>query len=112
MQARVVLRNKEPDRALTLLNPILKEPGAVTTPVKLTYAEALATHKGVTAKERDTAKGIISSLKEDASVSVGELGRIAALIEPGLPRELGLPKPSDDGEAAPILTPKKRPKRR
>jgi tetratricopeptide (TPR) repeat protein len=112
LQARIVLRNSEPDKALVLLAPIRRESAAVTPSVLLTYAEALITHKGVTAKEKDEAKDILVKLKDMQGVAPEELGRIAALLDPKLPAELGVPAPG--GPVAPVapVKPPKKPGRR
>ncbi|MGN6109149.1 MAG: tetratricopeptide repeat protein [Kofleriaceae bacterium] len=107
LQARVVLRNQEPDRALGLLEPLLKEGAAVTPAVQLTLAEALVTRKGATAKDKEQAKEILVSLKDNKAVSATELGRIAALIDPALPKELDLPDGAAPSSAAPAPAPKK-----
>jgi tetratricopeptide (TPR) repeat protein len=99
LQAKVVLRNKEPDRALELLKPIYKESSAITPTVELTFAEALATHKGVTAEEMDQAKQVVTSLKD--KLPPAEVSRVAAIIDPKLPKELGLPEPESAGAVAP-----------
>jgi tetratricopeptide (TPR) repeat protein len=104
MQARVVLRASDPDRALKLLEPILREAqdpakaAAVTPAVKLTLAEALITRKGATAADKDRAKGLLVELRSANAAPPPELGRIAALIDPKLPKELDLPE-GDDGAA-------------
>jgi tetratricopeptide (TPR) repeat protein len=102
MQARVVLRNQEPDRALDLLGPILAEPAAVTAAVKLTHAEALITHKKATAQDKDRAKALIVELAAAKSAPLGEVARVAALLDPRLVKELELPQAADEpDEAAP-----------
>ena len=97
MQAKVVLRNQEPDRALDLLAPILKERGngAVTPTVNLTIAEALIMRKKSSAQDKQQAKDILIELRDARSAPVPELTRIAALIDPKLPKELDLPEPED-----------------
>ncbi len=110
LQARIVLRNNEPDKALGLLAPILKESAAVTASVQLTFAEALILHKGATAKDKEQAKQILVSLKDRPGVAPEELGRIAVLIDPKLPEELGVPAPADPNSPPP--KPPKRPGRR
>jgi tetratricopeptide (TPR) repeat protein len=107
MQARVVLKNNEPEKALQFLDPILKEQAAITPIVKITYAEALVTKKGATAKEKDEAKKIIIELKAQGGISMGELARVAALIDDKLPKELDLGEPGDAGEPALETPPKK-----
>jgi hypothetical protein len=107
MQARVVLRANLPNEALKLLEPILKEASedeskkaAVTPAVKLTLAEALITSKGSSAADKDRAKAILVELSNANAAPPAELGRIAALIDPKLPKELDLPDP-DGGSSAP-----------
>jgi len=101
MQARVLLRANLPDAALNLLGPILKEAtddpkkaAAITPAVKLTLAEALVTRKGSTQADKTQAKGILVELRNANAPGVvpSELGRIAALIDPKLPKELDLPE--------------------
>ena len=106
MQARVVLKNNQPDKALQFLEPILKETAAVTPIVLVTYAEALVTRKGATAKDREKAQQIIVELKEKGGIQRGELARVAALIDDDLPEKLELGEPAD----APALTPEAPPK--
>ncbi|HWU90128.1 MAG TPA: tetratricopeptide repeat protein [Kofleriaceae bacterium] len=112
MQAKVVLRNQEPDRALDLLAPILKERGngAVTPTVNLVLAEALITRKKSSAVDKQQAKDILIELRNASSAPVSELSRIAALIDPKLPKELDLPEPEDPN--APKGGAKKPPPRR
>lgn len=109
MQARVVLRANLPNEALKLLEPLLKEAAedeskkaAVTPAVKLTLAEALITRKGSTAADKDRAKAILVELRDANSSAAppAELGRIATLIDPKLPKELDLPEPGGDGPPA------------
>lgn len=107
LQAKVVLRNNDPDKALELLEPLLKET-EVTPDVQLTLAEALITRKGSTPKDKDDAEKILESIKD--KVSPAEASRVAALIDPKLPEKLGLPKPAESGAPAPKAPtgPKKR----
>jgi hypothetical protein len=114
MQARVVLRANDPDRALKLLEPILKEAGedaskagAVTPAVKLTLAEALITRKGSTAADKERAKGIIDDLHKTNAAPAPELARIAALIDPKLPKELDLPDPEQPAAEKPRKPPRR-----
>jgi uncharacterized membrane-anchored protein len=93
VEARLMLLDRQPEKALALLEPILKEPAAITPSVQLTLAEALIVQTRVSAKDRDRAKQILIALKDKPGVSVGEIGRIAALIDPELPDELDVPAP-------------------
>jgi tetratricopeptide (TPR) repeat protein len=91
-QAKVVLKNGEPDRALGLLEPLTKEDGAMTPQAELTLAEALCTHKkpAVTAKDKADAEQILTDIK-DKIQPPGEVGRVAATCDPKLPEKLGVP---------------------
>jgi tetratricopeptide (TPR) repeat protein len=87
MQAKVVLRTNQPDRALTLLVPIKKE---VDLPeVDLMMIEAACSSTKVSAKQKDEAKKALPALK-DKITPVDELVRVAALCDPKLPAALGL----------------------
>jgi len=101
MQARVVLKNNEPEKAIQFLDPILAEEAAITPIVQITYAEALVTKKGATGKDREKAKQIIIELKTKGGIAMGELARVAALIDDGLPKELELGAPAEGG--APVI---------
>lgn len=102
LQAKVVLRNNDPDRAMDLLKPIYKESSAVTPSVQLTLAEALITHKGASQADKDQAKQILTDIKDKAPAA--EVSRVAALLDPKLPKELGLPEPeAPGGKPAPVV---------
>ena len=106
-----MLRNNEPERALDLLGPIFDEPAAVTPQLKLTLAEALIVHKGSTEKQKDQARALLDEIKNDIQPQT-EVSRVAALLDPALPKAMGLPEP---GGASPVeapIKPPKRPKRR
>jgi predicted Zn-dependent protease len=108
LQAKLVLKNGEADRALQYLDPLLKEQCGVTPQIQLVFAEALATHKGVTAKEKEAAAGILEQIKDKIEPK-SEVGRVAALIDPKLPEHLGVPVPAPEGSPkAPTPPPKKR----
>ncbi|MDB4960873.1 MAG: Tetratricopeptide 2 repeat protein [Myxococcales bacterium] len=100
LQAKVVLRNGDPDRALDLLSPIFNEQAAITPTLQLTLAEAMIVSKKTSAKQKDQAKEILISIK--TKVPPEELSRVAALLDPKLPKELGLP----EAGAAEAPTPK------
>ncbi|MEJ7602624.1 MAG: hypothetical protein WKG01_32330, partial [Kofleriaceae bacterium] len=91
MRVRAVLLNNEPDRALTYLQQLTTKPAFNTPAVQMVYAEVLIRAK-TPAKDKEQAKQIIIKLK-DANVDPAELGRIAALLDPDLPKELELPAP-------------------
>src|SRR3569623_1372854 len=104
LQAKVLLRNSDPDHALELLEPLLKET-ELTPDTQLTLAEALATHKGASAKDKDDAAKIVESIKD--KVPPEEASRVAAIIDPKLPEKLGLPKPAAEGAPAKPAAPAK-----
>jgi predicted Zn-dependent protease len=100
MQAKVVLRNNDPDRALDLLAPLTKEDGAMTPVAQLVLAEALCTHKkGATPKDKSDAEALLTALKDKAAPE--DIGRAAFACDPKLPEKLGVPVPSGDGTAKP-----------
>ncbi|HEU4613780.1 MAG TPA: tetratricopeptide repeat protein [Kofleriaceae bacterium] len=86
LQAKVVLRNGDPDRALNLLTPIRKE--LVSPEIDLLTIEAGCSSKKTTAKQKDEAKEALVGLK--GKVADAELGRVAAICDPDLPKELGV----------------------
>jgi tetratricopeptide (TPR) repeat protein len=101
MQARVVLKTNQPDRALTLLDPINKE---VDSPeVDLMIIEAACASTKTTAKQKDEAKAALPALKD--KVAPEELGRVAFICDPKLPETLGVPAPGAAVPAAPVKAP-------
>jgi tetratricopeptide (TPR) repeat protein len=95
MQAKVVLKNNDPDRALDLLAPLMKEDGAMTPVAQLVLAEALCTHKkGATPKDKSDAEAILTALKDKAAPE--DIGRAAFACDPKMPEKLGVPVPSGD----------------
>ena len=96
LQAKIVLRNSDPDRALDLLRPLVNEQGALTPDAILTLAEALCTHKGVSQKDKDDAAQLMIDNK-DKLAPPAEVGRVATQCDPKLPEKLGAP--SDSGAA-------------
>ncbi len=86
LQAKVVLRNGDPDRALNLLTPIRKE--LVSPEIDLLTIEAGCSSKKTTAKQKDEAKEALVGLK--GKVADEELGRVAGICDPDLPKELGV----------------------
>jgi tetratricopeptide (TPR) repeat protein len=105
LQAKVVLKIGDPDKALSLLEPLLKETELMPAD-QLTYAEALITHKGATDKDKDDARKILEAIKD--KVAPEEVSRVATLIDPKLPETLGLPKAAGAAPAPKAPTPKKR----
>ncbi|HUS27523.1 MAG TPA: tetratricopeptide repeat protein [Kofleriaceae bacterium] len=90
MQARVVLRNNDPDRALNLLTAVMSE--TQSPEVSLLQVEAICASKATTAKQKDQAKDVVGKLKE-FNLPPEELSRVAAVCDPKLPEQLGLPAP-------------------
>jgi len=108
LQAKVVLRNGDPDRALDLLTPIFNETAAITPTLQLTLAEALIASKKSSAKQKAQAKDILMEVKD--KLPPAEVSRVAALLDPKLPKEMGLPEGAED---APVpKTPEKAPPKR
>ncbi len=96
MQARVVLRNNDPDRAIDLLTAVVKELEKVPPDVTLVAIEAQCASKKTTSKQKDAAQANLPGLK--GQVADDELARVAAVCDPKLPGELGLgsaDKPAD-----------------
>jgi tetratricopeptide (TPR) repeat protein len=111
LQARIVLRIGDPDRALNLLTPVRKELDSVE--VDLLTIEAGCTSKKTTAKEKNEAKAALVALKDKVK-SPEELGRVAAICDEDLPKELGVPAPGKSSSSSSSEAPKppKREKRR
>lgn len=93
LQAKVVLRNGDPDRALELLKPVFAEIGVVPPALRLIYAEAVGTKRNATASDKDSALAVLKDIKDQ--VPVDELSRAAAAIDPKLPKELDVPEPTE-----------------
>ena len=113
--ARILVRNKEIDKAMDLLTPILSEAAANTPIVQLTFAEVLVVKKDSTAKDKEKAEQILRDVKDKPGIQAEEIGRVAAMIDPKLPEKLGVPVPADPakpGEAPKPVQPPKRPRRR
>jgi predicted Zn-dependent protease len=102
LQAKVVLRHGEPDRALELLKPIFAEMGTVPPGLQLVYAEALGTRKNAGTADRAAATEVLQKIKDQ--VPQAELSRAAAAIDPKLPKELGIPEPTATDAAKPAPT--------
>jgi tetratricopeptide (TPR) repeat protein len=97
LQAKVVLRHGEPDRALEMLKPVFDEIGTPTPTLRLLQAEAQATRKNATSADKDAAITVIKSLKDQ--VPAADLARSAAAVDPKLPKELGLSEPGAAADA-------------
>ncbi|MEO6772150.1 MAG: tetratricopeptide repeat protein [Kofleriaceae bacterium] len=95
MQAKVLLKDGDADKALDLLGPLTKEDGAMTAQSELTLAEALCTHKtpAPTTKDKADAEQILVDIK-DKIQPPSEVGRVAATCDPKLPEKLGVPLPA------------------
>lgn len=88
IQGKLLLRRGEPERALDKLAQVRKL-GELHPAAKLVVAEALVTIPKPTADQRAQAKQLVVELK--GKLPDPEVGRVAALIDPKLPGELGLP---------------------
>jgi len=105
LRARILLKQNEPDRALVMVKGPYDD-GAITTPEDmLTLAEALIRQtKSGTAKEKEDAKArareILEKIKDKITPPT-EISRVAALLDPKLPKELGLPEPLPEGVTPP-----------
>ena len=91
LQAKAVLKHGEPDRALEMLKPVFDELGTVPPALRLVYAEAFGTKKNATVKDKESAAEVLKDIKD--KVPVAELSRVAAAIDPKLPKDLGIPEP-------------------
>lgn len=113
MQARVVLRNNDPDRAVNLLTAVMSELEKVPPEVNLVAVEAVCASKKTTNKQKDDAKSALPALK-DAGLPPEEVSRVAAVCDPKLPEQLGLPKPGETAAPSPAAPtkPAKKPDRR
>jgi tetratricopeptide (TPR) repeat protein len=98
-QAKVLLKAGDADQALALLAPLASEPGGMTPAATLTLAEAMVTRKGATADDKAKATELLTTIKDKVQPA-SELARVAALIDPKLPEQLGL------GSAGPADAPK------
>ena len=101
LQAKVVLRHGEPDRALEMLKPIFDEMGTVPGSLRLVQAEAIGTKRN---PDKASAAGILKDLKDKDQVPLADLSRTAAAIDPKLPKELGLPEPAAPEAVKPPTT--------
>ncbi len=112
LKARQLLRTGDPEGALKYLGQVITESTTLAPEIQLTWAEARITYKGSTQADKDKAKEIIVGLKDKLppSIPLTELSRIAALIDPKLPKELQLPDPPTTAEvpgpgAKPVIVP-------
>ncbi len=115
LQAKIVLRNGEPDRALDLLAPIEAEQ-SLSPQLTLLKIEAVFLSKKATAKDKEGAKAALEAMK-DRYEPKSEISRVAAIFDPKLPKEWDLPDPPSAAPAggpveAPAPPPKKEKKRR
>jgi tetratricopeptide (TPR) repeat protein len=98
LKARILVKQGDPDKALVYFKPPYDESAIVQPEDKLAFAEALITAKKTgTAKEQDEAKGVARKLLDDVKdkmTPVNEVSRVAALLDPKLPKEMGLPEPT------------------
>lgn len=91
LQAKIVLKNGEPDRALDLLAPIAAEE-ELTPQLKLVGIEATFLSKKSTAKQKDEAKAALEAMKDSFEPKT-EISRIAAILDPKLIKDWDLPDP-------------------
>ncbi len=112
--ARILVRNKEPEKAMTTLTPILTEGGGAITPqVQVTLAEILVVKKDRTKPEEERAEKILTEMKGKPGIPDEEIGRVAALLDPKLPAKLGVPEPAaEPGKPGDAEKPPKQPPRR
>jgi tetratricopeptide (TPR) repeat protein len=90
LQARIALRSNDPDQALAVM-AIQRKLGSLTPAAELVVAEALVVRKDVTADQRAQARQLITGLVGKPTMIPAELGRVAALVDPALPKQLALP---------------------
>jgi tetratricopeptide (TPR) repeat protein len=102
IRAKLALYNGDADSASKQLEPVVRELGTQYPSIQLVWAEALATRK--TAPDVDKAKEILTAIKDKVKPAV-MVGRVAALIDPKLPDELGVPAPEAPKGAAPVAPP-------
>jgi tetratricopeptide (TPR) repeat protein len=117
LQAKIVLENGEPDRALDLLAPIEAEQ-PLSPQLTLIKIEAVFKSKKATPKDKEAAKNALEQLKDTYEPKT-EISRVAAIFDPKLVDEWDLPDPpSTDAPQgtptpeAPAPPPKKEPKKR
>ncbi|HEY1556075.1 MAG TPA: tetratricopeptide repeat protein [Kofleriaceae bacterium] len=99
--AKVSVKAGDPKHALDLLQPLFKDNSgvSVTPDAQLVLAEALCAQPGATVQDKADAKTQLEQIK-DKYTPKEELGRVAALCDPKLPEELGVPVPPDAGKGA------------
>lgn len=90
LQAKLALRANDPEQALAVLASQRKL-GGLTPAAELVVAEALVVRKEVTADQRAQARLLVEGLVGKPAIVPAELGRVAALVDPALPRRLALP---------------------
>ena len=91
--ARLVLAKGDPDPALDLLRPVVKEGLALNEAVELTLGRGAGPPQGRDRQDRIDAVAALERAKA-AGASPEEIGRIAFLIDPALPEKLGAPVPT------------------
>lgn len=89
-QAQLLLKNGKAEEAFVLLKPIVEESKALSPALLLAWAEALATHKNASDKDKQEAAAVLQQIKDGgAPVSAEELKRVAALVDPKLAEAMG-----------------------
>jgi tetratricopeptide (TPR) repeat protein len=113
--ARILVRNKETDKAEKLLTPILAEAAAKTPQVELTFAEYLVVKKDSTPKDKDKAIEILKAVKGKPGIQDDEIGRIAVMIDPDgkakLLQALGVTAPAEPAKPGEAPQPPRRGRR-
>ncbi len=113
--ARILVRNKETDKAEALLKPILAESAANTPMVQLTFAELLVVKKDSTSKDKDAAARILGEVKGKPGIPDDEIARVAVMIDPDkkmkLLETLGVQAPAEPGKPGEAPKPPKPPRR-
>jgi len=112
LKARILIKQNDPDKALVYFKPPYDESAIVAPEDKLAFAEALITAKKTgTDKEKEQAKQVARKLLDDVKGKLpdNDVSRVAALLDPKLPKEMGLPEPKDVAAPASPDAPKKCP---
>ncbi|MEZ4359883.1 MAG: hypothetical protein R3B48_06855 [Kofleriaceae bacterium] len=90
-QGILLLKGGKPGEAYDLLRPLVEESRALSAPLSLAWAEALATRKDATRADKTKAAELLTKLGSDPAVSRDELIRVATLVDPELAASLGGP---------------------
>src|SRR5262249_52527233 len=103
LRGRILLKQDEPDKALVMMKAAYDDGAIITPEDNLAFAETLIRQqKSGTASEKEQAKAVARKLIEqvkDKITPASEVSRVAALLDPKLPKELGLPEPTPGGSS-------------